>query len=106
MIIKNDSGIKSGLLKIFKQELSEIGYDVSTLDKDDKILYTYFVMCRRLIKSKKRKVYKSDVFTCPIELTNALEILEMAIENGDNINPYLSRRMKDVQYNDKFLFSL
>lgn len=104
MIILNDRCLKSQLINLFKYELMEVGYDVSRITETDKILYAYFVMCKRLVNTKKRHVYKSNVFSCPQELQEALNMLENAIENGENINPYLSRRMKETDYQDKLLF--
>lgn len=104
MIILNDRNIESGLKRIFRQELEEIGYEVPEDISYHDLVYEYFVMHKRLIPTKKRKVCFSRDFICPEKLRTALKTLVNEIEAGQNINPYLSRTMKDVEYKDKLLF--
>ena len=104
MIILNDRTIQADLVKIFKDELEIIGLDVSDITSVHDVFYSYFVMHKRLISTRKRVVHYSNGFVCPAASQGALGLLVGKIEEGMNLNPYLSKKMRDVSYQDKMLF--
>ena len=53
---------------------------------------------------KKRKVCKSDVFQCPKQYEQALEEFIQKVENGEDINPFLSNKKDDLEANDLLLY--
>lgn len=104
MLIVDVNTLKCSLVSLMKKELSTIGYEVPVSYGEDDVIYTYFVMQKRLITSKTRHVMKSKEFHCPTSLEPALNLLIKKIESGENVNPYLSRAMKQMDYQDKMLF--
>ena len=56
-----------------------------------------------MVESKPRTVHKSDVFACPPHKQKGLSTLLKAVETGDNLTPYLSRRIKKLGYHDALL---
>jgi hypothetical protein len=64
----------------------------------------YFGLQKKLIKPIPRQILKSDIFSCPEELYLGLASLEDKITRGENINPHLSRKLKNLNNNDGLLF--
>ena len=86
--------------------IHDIGYLESSVDSipdDDRIVLAYFRVLRRLVSSVPRTIHKAKDFMCPSEYSDALAQIESRIRRGDNITPYLSRRVLEVSYNDALL---
>jgi hypothetical protein len=90
-------------IEIAKTELQTEGYQTDDLD-DDKLSILYFALQKKLIKSKPRKILKSDIFSCPTELQAGLNLLEEKIINGDDLRPNLSKKLKKLSDKDGLLF--
>ncbi len=67
--------------------------DISDLNK---LCLAYYNLTNRLIEPRSREVHKSSIFYCPSKFRTALEIIEEKIENGEDINPYLSKGIRWV----------
>ena len=80
-----------------------IGY-VGVSERDDSDLpRIYFDVCRRLVTPEPRKIHKAKEFSCPSEFRNTLAEIERKIENGEDIHPHLSRKLRVLTYNDALL---
>ncbi|MGJ0909207.1 hypothetical protein [Clostridium botulinum] len=92
---------KQDWINRLKRELESYGYNVK--ETRDDICFSYFNLKKRLIKAIPRKVLISKEFKCPKELKNGLSLLKNKIEKGENIHPYLSKRILDLSYHDDLL---
>ncbi len=91
------------LLSMIKSGLLSMGYSIS-LGDDDRIIKTkYFNAVRRRVSSKCRSVVMSKEFTCPDEFKKALNDFVAKSSKGEDLNPHLSRRLLDIEYNDPML---
>lgn len=86
-----------------KSCLQEFGYPVATLFDPSQISIAYFNAIKRRIPIRTRNIFKSDIFSCPPDLEEGLQILENNVQSGHDINPNLSRGLKKVDYNDYLL---
>jgi len=93
----------SDWLKIAEDELKTEGYPTENIDSQ-KIPILYFTLQKMKIMSIPRKILKSDIFMCPSEMLDALNILEEKIINGDDLRPYQSRLLKNIENKDGLLF--
>ncbi|MCI9843636.1 hypothetical protein [Flavobacterium pectinovorum] len=93
----------SDWLKIAEDELKVEGYQTENIDSK-KIPILYFTLQKMKIRSIPRKILKSDIFMCPSEMLDALNILEEKIINGDDLRPYQSRLLKNIENKDGLLF--
>ncbi len=94
------------LVSIFRQELTTFGYkksDVDSIVGDDELIRVYYGVQRRLVSPVPRNLHSSKSLACPPEHASILASLERMIENGDNITPYLSTKIKTLNYNDLLL---
>lgn len=71
-------------------------------DKDH-ALYQYYNLRKRQIEIRPRKVHISKEFVCPIGYELALKEFITKAENGDNLLPYQSQKIKQSTYNDMLL---
>ena len=88
---------------LVKSDLETKGYSFSS-DDNDKISIQYFNYLKRTIPNKPRSILKSDIFSCPSELTAGLELLESKIISGQNLFPNLSRKLKRLDEIDYLLY--
>jgi len=86
-----------------KTFLLKLGYPVTGLSAPTQISIAYFNAIKRRVTRRKRKVFKSDVFSCPSHLKKGLQELEGKIKGVHDINPHLSRSLKKANYNDQLL---
>lgn len=69
------------------------------------LILLFFNKLRKNIPNRKRKVLKSNEFICPEQKTTELEAFIQDIENGHDINPYLSTNINQSQKLDNLLNS-
>ena len=80
----------------------------SEQDDDDRRLTRmaciHFGVHRRLVSPYPRQILKSKDFACSPKYQGALDQIERIIQDGDDLTPYLSRKIKEeVDYNDPLL---
>ncbi len=85
---------KPSLAKIFKKEINELGFDVSSLNTDEDIIHAYCSYSYRLIEKRPRIIHKAGTFACPDEVKKGLEWFEEKIRNGESLNPHLNSATK------------
>lgn len=95
-----DIDLVSDLNKIMYDYLIKSGYKNVDLER---ALYQYFNLKKRTIKRQSRNIHKSKEFSCPKGYEKALAEFELRIENGDNLNLFLSDKLKEANYNDGLL---
>ena len=93
------------LVTFFRGELVRLGFDVEDIADDTKLARVYLGVGRRLVSLEPRQILKSKTFSCLPEHRNALENIEGIIQGGGNIVPYLSRQIRNPNYNDALLNS-
>ncbi len=93
----------SDWVEIVKTELESKGYIFNTSDPDE-ISIQYFNYLKRIIPPKPRNIKKSDVFNCPENLIEGLNLLESKIQNGEDISAHLSRKLKNLEEIDDLLY--
>ncbi|MFF2499061.1 hypothetical protein [Peribacillus sp. NPDC058075] len=89
--------------RYLKMQLETLGYKIDENLDLQEISYNYFNWIRRNVLPQIRRVYKSNEFTCPQKHLNGLKLLEEKIIKGEHIWPHLSRKLKDLDYNDDLL---
>ena len=95
--------LRADLIAFFRSELTRIGYVGVSEHGDSDLPRIYFDVCRRLVTPEPRKVHKAKDFSCPSEFRNTLATIERKIENGDDIHPHLSKKLRVLTYNDALL---
>ncbi|MEP5132192.1 hypothetical protein, partial [Nonlabens ulvanivorans] len=70
----------------------------------DEISIQYYSDKKKIIQSKKRIIKKSNVFSCPNDLKDGLELIEKKIIDGDTLRPHQSRGFKKLDSKDGMLF--
>lgn len=89
-------------IKAIRQEFTNEGFDHSGLsDQDCAIQWQSWN--RRLVSSKSRAIKMADTFSCPTEFQTGLAGLEVAFLNGDNVQPWQSKLVDEIFYEDGLL---
>lgn len=99
-----DFNYEDSLSLILKNELKLLGYDVSALNGFRGILKAYYTVRLRLVEKQKRKVYINSSLKCPPTLIKGLTCLEQKFIRGENVNPHLSKEIRNLDYVDGMLF--
>lgn len=101
--LKNDLGlIIKQYFKALESLSPNLDYYSQIKDESDttKICLLYYNLTNRLVEPKPREVHKSKICYCPSRYRNVLENIEGKIENGEDITPYLSRRVRWIDDED------
>ena len=100
------------LAELLKLEIKNQEVNIKSLDyyeqiKDSsnihEICLKYFNLLNRLVFSKPRNIKYSAEFKCPKGYENGLKNIEQIILNGDDLTPYLSRQVKNLDSHDTLL---
>jgi hypothetical protein len=84
-------------------ELVKMGYSVNAKATNEEIWTQYFNVQHRRIPEVTRKVLVSREFQCPLNLKAGLEFFRKKIENGEDLNPHVSRKIKNANFSDMML---
>lgn len=98
------SDIKSDWDSILRDELVRKGYDLSAVIDQTELACSYSSIKARRIQTKPRSVIPSSTFSIPQNLKAGFEQLKSKIENGDDINPYLSKSVFKLQKDDLMFY--
>lgn len=71
---------------------------------DDDPIISWYIYLERIIPASRREVVKAKDFSCPPLFTEKLKRLETEIENGANLNSYLSRSIMNCSKDDLMLY--
>lgn len=89
-------------IELMRDKLASEGLDAQKLHADD-VERAFFNFRRRLIPPMPRKVFKASTFSCPPIYSAGLALLERRIVAGENLAPYLSRKLPRLDFNDGLL---
>ncbi|MGJ3349495.1 hypothetical protein AAZR23_08365 [Morganella sp. Je.2.23] len=84
---------------------NKYGFDdtaINSLSEEDLSFKVIYFEERNII-SKPRTIYESFVFNCPPDMLDGWNKLKKSIANGDNLTPYLSKGINNLDYQDKML---
>ena len=95
--------LEKDVATLLSEELRRCGYTVPDM-KPMELFITYFGARKRMVKKRKRKVLLANGFTCPANLQYGFDLLKTKIENGEDLRPHLSRKLKDLDEEDLLLF--
>ncbi|MCM0755615.1 hypothetical protein M7784_10200 [Desulfovibrio aminophilus] len=84
-------------------QFTKQGYQIPQEKPLQEIAYLYFNFQRRSIPLCPRAILESSEFHCPSEHAVGYLALKEKLITGQNANPYLSKRLRDVHYNDPLL---
>jgi hypothetical protein len=87
---------------LLRQRLQAAGYSEAGLADGD-VPIAYFNAARRRVPICPRMIKRSQEFACPIRHQAGLTKLETAVRDGDDLKPWLSRRLKSMAANDPLL---
>ena len=93
------------LVEIFRAQLVQVGYsanDVYGVVGDDELLTAYYNATRRIVGAGPRTVHRANGFVAPTDpdQARALATIEEKLRRGESVVPYLSRKIRDLSYND------
>ncbi len=92
--------LEKELQQYSKSLITQYGFSCGN-NKD--YLRLYLNLQKRIISSIPRKVVKSSEFECPSEYRHALCEIELKIQNGSSLVPYMSDKVLDLTYEDLLL---
>ena len=101
-----DIDLKHDFANLCRDLLVELGYkfeEVSGIVDDENAIRALLGVRRRFVPSQRRSIAKSKGFSCPPEYVQGLAELEQKIESGDDLAPYLSKRLVNPHYKDDLL---
>lgn len=87
--------------ELFRRRLEEMGVIIK---HDDDPIISWYIYHERIIPASRREVVKAKGFSCPPLFTEKLKRLETEIENGANLDSYLSRSIMDCSKDDLMLY--
>ncbi|EJT5912886.1 hypothetical protein N2W46_000129 [Clostridium perfringens] len=87
--------------ELSKKWINMMGIKSFSDDKD--YIYQYFNLQKRLVSPTPRYIEKSREFVCPKEYELALKEIKSKIQKGDNITPYMSDSILNINFNDYLL---
>ncbi len=104
-LLKDFKEILKAMIRENSRRLKEMKYEqkIKNLDNVDELCLFYMNLNRRLIESKPRTILKSKEFNCPKGLENNLRDLENRIIKGEDLTPFLSRKLKKLDFPDATL---
>lgn len=98
-----DIDLRRDLVEIYRAELDRLGYDARGISGDADLLRAYFGVCRRLVFPQPRQILKSKSFSCCPKYHDGLAQIEQIVREGGDLTPYLSKKIRDLEYNDGML---
>ena len=98
-----DIDLHRDLAGIFRAELDRLRYDVRRISGDVALLRAYYGVCRRLVLPQSRRIIKSKGFSCNPKYHVGLAQIEQVVRDRGDLTPYLSKKIRDLKYNDDLL---
>lgn len=72
--------------------------------KDKELWYEYFILRKKTIDIKKRKVLYSKEFQCPEDVIDGFNLLVQKFKDGKDVNPHLSKTANNPESFDGLLY--
>lgn len=104
----NDGELKYPIQADFWHDLNEIAEamldDEGYKNIDSSKAVQQLINARyRCLVAKHRDIEQSDVFVCPSECIDALNLIKSKVVSGDNLTPFMTRSMKNASFKDGLL---
>jgi hypothetical protein len=93
----------SDWIEYLRNELIQMGYNVDSKATPEVIATQFLNVRHRLLPKIPRKVLVSREFHCPSHLQSDLKLFREKVEKGEDLYPHLSRKIKEVKFNDGML---
>jgi len=90
-------------IEFLRHQLTEYGDPPKPGTSDEKVEFLYFNVVKRAIQPRPRRVNLPDGFKPPVDLEVDFEKFIADATAGVSLRPYLSRGLKDADYNDSCL---
>ena len=86
-----------------RREMASKGYDIASVKEDDEAaIRLYAKLSRRIIAPRPRQILKANNFN-PSNHECGIAKLESGIRNGENLAPYMSKTIVDINAQDSLL---
>jgi len=86
-----------------RNHLVECGFHLTDAENDDAIVIGFLNWQKRKVRPVPRKVHLSREFQCPPEFERPMADIQKIIEDGQDITPYLSKKISNFDYSDLML---
>jgi hypothetical protein len=86
-----------------RSNLAASGFHIAGTESDDSIVIGFFSWQKRMVPAVPRKIHRAREFTCPAEFVRPVSQITAAIECGQDVIPYLSKTIRDLDYSDLML---
>ena len=96
--------IEDGLANIMREELVDVGRDVTGLDDNDKVFVAYFNTCLLFPLPQAYQVHIHRDFICPLECKEGYKLLLHKIQSGEKFGAHLSKTTKETENHDLMLY--
>lgn len=91
------------LKEILAADLARMGYVVNASNDVQEVAIAYFSAIHRRVSPVPRAVHEASGLSCPSEHLAALGAIREKALRGEDLNPHLSRALKDIDYSDVLL---
>lgn len=88
---------------LVRAELAAAHYAVPPTVGYEELCQRFLNLQLRLIPTTPRKVFVAKALTCPADHQAGYDQLRQRVEKGDNLRPYLSRTLIDLDFDDMLL---
>lgn len=90
-------------IAILRTHLAASNFYLTGTETDDDIFIAFFNWKKRKVDPIPRKVHLSQEFQCPAEFNRPFTDIKSKIELGQDITPYLSKKIGELDYSDQML---
>lgn len=89
---------------ILRDEFRSKGYNPDVITEKDELRFAYFSTCSRRVTTKPRTVHTPQNFQVDDSVAAGFDELVRKFENGENVNPHLSRSIDSIDSKDKLFY--
>ncbi|MDC0719941.1 hypothetical protein POL25_23785 [Nannocystis sp. bb15-2] len=90
-------------IELLKQDLQRRGYAVPSNEPAEQIAFKHANVKLRDIEAIPRLVLRASGFSCPQQYDAALQEIARKATTGEPLTPHLSRRLLDLNFNDRLI---
>ncbi len=95
--------LEADLATILNAELTGLGYPSAPGTPWRELYYQRFNLKKRLVEARPRTVHVVPGIVVPPELQAGYEMVRAKLQNGEDVRPHLSRKLKEVDFRDAML---
>lgn len=95
--------LSSDWIKYMRSKIITSGYSADMTEHPDDLSYKFFNIYRRRVPELSRTVHEPSKFSCPQEHQSGYIALKNKFANGDDVAPYLSKKILSNNYEDPLL---